>query len=140
MTNTPQPRAEAFRVIWPEDIDWQPYAAFPTAARLAVLFGNPTEPGLCVLRVRVPAGLRMRPHSHSEDRVCTVITGIFYLGLGEQFDESRLKAHGPGSVIVLPGGQPHFEWAKSGECVTQFTAIGPLRLTYVNSGDDPRIL
>lgn len=68
----------------------------------------------------------------------TILSGVFYIGLGEEFDENRLMAYGVGSVIVLPGGTPHFHWAKSGEYVTQVTAIGPLGLTYVHPGDDPR--
>jgi hypothetical protein len=35
------------------------------------------------------------------------MSGIFYIGLGEAFDESQLVPYGAGSVIVLPGGQPH---------------------------------
>jgi hypothetical protein len=41
-------------------------------------------------------------------------------------------------VVVLPGGTPHFHWAKSGEYVTQVTAIGPLGLEYLDPEDDPR--
>ena len=41
-------------------------------------------------------------------------------------------------MLVLPGGTPHFHWAKSGEYVTQVTAIGPISLDYVNPADDPR--
>jgi hypothetical protein len=33
---------------------------------------------------------------------------------------------------------PHFHWAKSGEYVSQVTAIGPLGLEYMNTADDPR--
>ncbi len=44
----------------------------------------------------------------------------------------------PGSVIVLPGNTSHFHWAKSGEYVTQVTAIGPLGLEYLDPRDDPR--
>lgn len=32
----------------------------------------------------------------------------------------------------------HFHWAKSGEYVTQISAIGPLGMEYLNPGDDPR--
>jgi hypothetical protein len=41
-------------------------------------------------------------------------------------------------VIVLLGNTPHFHWAKSGEYVTQVTAIGPLGIEYGNADDDPR--
>jgi hypothetical protein len=45
-----------------------------------------------------------------------------------------------GSMIVLPGNTSHFRWAKSGEYVTQVTAIGPLGLEYLDPADDPRKL
>jgi hypothetical protein len=64
--------------------------------------------------------------------------GVFYIGLGDEFDESKLEAYPPGAVIILPGNTPHFHWAKSGEYVTQVTAIGPLGLEYLNAKDDPR--
>jgi quercetin dioxygenase-like cupin family protein len=83
-------------------------------------------------------GTRLMPHMHPEDRIYTVISGVFYIGLGEEFDESRLSAFAPGSVIVLPGGQPHFHYAKSGEYITQVSAIGPLGLEYVDAANDPR--
>jgi len=79
----------------------------------------------------------MMPHRHPEDRIYTVISGVFYIGLGDLFDANGLTAHGPGSVVVLPGGQPHFHWARSGEYVTQVTAIGPLGLEYVDPAHDP---
>ena len=140
MSETHQPGENEFRVFWPESLEWEPFAAFPTAARLAVLIGDPTQSGPYVVRVHVPAGARVMPHRQSADRIYTVISGVFYVGLGEQFDESKLTAHGPGSVVILPSGQSHFHWAKSGAFVTQVNGIGPVALTYVNRGDDPRRL
>ena len=138
MTRPHQPGQAVFRSVRPEDIDWEPFAAFPPSARLAVVVGHPSEPGPYVVRVKVPSGVKLMPHRHREDRVYTVMSGVFYIGLGEQFDETGLEAYPPGSVIVLPGDTPHFHWAKSGEYVTQVTAIGPISLEYVNPQDDPR--
>jgi quercetin dioxygenase-like cupin family protein len=127
-----------FRSILPEEIDWKPFLAFPASARLAVLVGTPTEPGPYTIRVKAPGGTRLMPHKHPEDRVYTVISGVFYIGLGETFDGDKVTAYPPGSVIVLPGETWHFHWAKSGEYVTQVTAVGPLGLEYRDSHDDPR--
>ena len=127
-----------FKPTLPEDIDWEPFPSFPPSARLAVVVGQPAEPGPYVIRVKVPSGVRLMPHRHPEDRVYTVMSGVFYIGLGEQFEEENLQAYPPGAVVVLPGGTRHFHWAKSGEYVTQVTAAGPISLEYVNPGDDPR--
>ena len=131
MARTHQPGQSVFRSILTEDIDWKP------SARLAVLIGEPTQAGPYVIGVKVPSGVKLMPHRHPEDRIYTVMSGVFYIGLGEQFDGDKVKAYPPGSVIVLPGNTWHFHW-KSGEYVTQITAIGPLGLEYKNAKDDPR--
>lgn len=133
-----QPGEAAFTTILSEDIEWEPFAAFPPQARLAVVVGNPSEPGPYTTRVKVPHGLKLMPHRHPEDRIYTVISGVFYIGLGDEFDADKLEAYPPGAVIVLPGNTSHFHWAKSGEYVSQITAIGPLGMEYVNPADDPR--
>ena len=127
-----------FRTILPEDIDFEPFPAFPPSARLAVVVGHPAEPAPYVVRVKVPFGVKLMPHRHHEDRVYTVISGVFYIGLGEEFDDGKLQAFPPGAVVVLPGSTPHFHWAKSGDYLTQVTALGPISLDYVNPADDPR--
>ena len=78
------------------------------------------------------------PHKPPEDRIYTVMSGVFYIGLGEHFDGDKVQAYPPGSVVVLPGDTWHFHWAKSGEYVTQITAIGPLGMEYKEAEDDPR--
>ena len=138
MARAHEPGEANFRSILPEDIEWKPFPAFPPEARLAVLVGEPQKPGPYVVRVKVPSGVKLTPHKHPEDRIYTVMSGVFYIGLGEQFEGDKVKAYPPGSVIVLPGDTPHFHWAKSGEYVTQVTAIGPLGLKYIDAKDDPR--
>jgi ChrR Cupin-like domain len=138
MPRSHEPGQNLFHSVRPEDIDWQPFAALPSPTRLAVLVGQPSQPGPYVIRVKVPAGVKLMPHRHPEDRVYTVMSGVFYIGQGERFDEDTLQAYAPGSVVVLPGDTFHFHWAKSGEYVTQVTAIGPLGLEYRDPADDPR--
>jgi quercetin dioxygenase-like cupin family protein len=126
------------KTVLPENIDWKPFAALPPLVRLAVIAGQPSEPGPFMIRVKVPGGVKLMPHWHSEDRIYTVISGVFYIGVGEEFDSDNLQAYPAGAVIVLPGNTSHYHWAKSGEYITQVTAIGPLGIEYVNSKDDPR--
>jgi quercetin dioxygenase-like cupin family protein len=127
-----------FRAILSEDIEWKPFAAFPDAVRLAVVVGEPATAGPYVIRVKVPHGVKLMPHRHPEDRVYTVVSGIFYIGLGDYFDTDSLEAYPPGTVVVLPGNTSHFHWAKSGEYITQVNALGPLGFEYIHSDDDPR--
>ena len=128
----------ALKSIRPEELDWKPFAAFPAAARVAVVLGHPSEAGLYVIRMKLPDGVKLMPHRHPENRIYTVMSGTFYIGVGEQFDAGALTAYPPGSVVLLPGGTPHFHWARSGEYVTQVMGIGPLGIDYLNCHDDPR--
>ena len=85
-----------------------------------------------------PPRCRSERNAHPEDRIYTVISGVFYIGFGDKFDGDAVTGYPPGTVLVLPGDTWHFHWAKSGEYVTQVTAIGPLGLEYANVADDPR--
>ena len=133
-----QPEQAVFRAIIAEDVDSKPFAAFPSGVRLAVLVGQPSQEGPYMIRVKVPRNVKLMPHKHPEDRIYTIISGIFYIGLGDQFDADKLQPYPPGAVIVLPGGTSHFHWARSGEYITQVTATGPLGIDYVDPADDPR--
>src|SRR5437899_10954385 len=139
MVRTHQPGQAVFRSVLPDDIDWRPFPAFPPSVRLAVIVGKPSEAGPYTIRVRVPRGVKLMPHRHPEDRVYTVMSGVFYIGLGDRFDPGKLQAYPPGSVMVRTGNTPPFHWAQSSEYISQVTAIGPLGFAYVNAKDDPRI-
>jgi hypothetical protein len=80
MARDHQPDQAIFRSVLPEDIDWQPFPAFPPSVRLAIVVGEPSEPGPYVIRVKVPSGVKLMPHQHPEDRVYTVMSGVFYIG------------------------------------------------------------
>ena len=67
-----------------------------------------------------------------------MISGVFYIGIGDRFDPEKLAAYPPGAVIFLPGNTAHFHFAKSGEYVTHVSAVGPLGLEYLDAGDDQR--
>ena len=118
MVQPHQPDESVFRSILPEQIDWKPFPAFPPTAGLAVVVGEPAKPGPYVIRVKVPSGVKLMPHRHPEDRIYTVISGVFYIGLGDRFDPDKLKAYPPGSVIVLPGDTP----TSTGQCRASMSA------------------
>jgi hypothetical protein len=90
MIRVHQPGQSAFRSVLPEDIDWKPFPAFPPSVRLAVVVGDPAEPGPYVMiRVTVPSGVRLMPHKRPEDSSYTVMSGVFRIGLGDRFDARR---------------------------------------------------
>lgn len=138
MGRSHQPGEDRFVAILPEQMPWKNNPAYPSYVHLAFVVGDPMEAAPYAIRVKLPAGEKLMPHRHHEDRLYTVISGVFYIGFGEQFDGDAVTAYPPGTALVLPGDTWHYHWAKSGEYITQVTAIGPLSIDYANAADDPR--
>jgi quercetin dioxygenase-like cupin family protein len=108
----------------PQDIEFKgPLAGAPQSA---VLYGDPTKPGVFVTRVKFPAGTKDLPHWHPDEvRTVAVLSGTLYFGVGEKWDESKFKAYPAGTFYSEPPKTPHFSWAKDGEVIIQITGVGP---------------
>jgi quercetin dioxygenase-like cupin family protein len=102
-----------------------------------VLFGDPSKEGLFALRLKLPEGYSVPPHTHPVDEAVTVISGTFSLGMGETADQSKAQALPAGSFFALPPGTAHYVFIDE-ETVIQISTVGPWGLTYVNPEDDPR--
>lgn len=115
----------------PSDIVFKAPAKGP-GPETAVLYGDPSKPGVFVMRVRFPKGYKVMPSRRPDAwRTAVVLSGTFYYGLGEEWDESKLTAYPPGTFFAHPSQHPHFAWAKDGEVVVQFTAMGPTSVTRI---------
>ena len=107
----------------PQDIV---YKGVPGAPQHVMIFGNSSKPGLYVDRIKFAPGMKVMPHWHPDSvRTVLVLSGTFYFAVGEQWDESQLKAYPAGTLYSEPAGTPHYAWAKDGEVILQVTAIGP---------------
>lgn len=130
--------APAAIVVSPDAMTWGPApAVLPAGAKLAVLEGDPSKPGLFTMRLWMPAGYRIPPHYHAADEHVTVISGRFRVGMGDRFDDTKLGTLASGSFGMIPTGMHHFAMAQD-ETVIQLHGMGPWGLTYVNPADDPR--
>lgn len=120
------------------DIKWvDGPPSLPKGAKVVLLEGNPAQEGPFTMRLQLPDGFSIPPHSHPAVEHVTVISGTFNLGMGEKFDTSAGRALPAGSFAFMPPGMKHFAWAK-GETVVQLHGIGPWKINYVNPADDPR--
>ncbi len=82
----------------------------PAGTKMMLLEGDPRSEGLFTMRLRVPAGARLQPHSHPQDERVTIFSGLVRVGFGETFDGSRMTSFGPGSFYVNPAGSQHYVW------------------------------
>lgn len=134
----PSPGAPHAVVVLPDQIVWKPGPpSLPAGAKLAVIEGNPAEPGPFTMRLSVPNGYRIPPHSHPGVEHVTVMKGTFRVGMGDKFDASALTQLPAGTFAALAPGTRHFAEAQ-GETVLQLHGVGPWSVTYVNPADDPR--
>lgn len=135
---TPQADAPHAIVAPPDQIRWEAAPpVLPAGAKVAVLEGNPTEPGPFTMRLLMPDRYRIPPHHHPATEHVTVMKGTFKVGMGETFDAAAMTALPTGTFAALEPGVRHYAEAQ-GETVLQLHGVGPWRLTYVNPADDPR--
>ena len=129
---------DEFAIVRVSDLKWRDGPnSLPPGAKLAVLEGDPTKDGPFVMRLRLPDGYRIPPHTHAKTERLTVISGTFNIGMGDKFDMEAGREMPAGSFGHWAAGMKHFVWAK-GETVVQLHGIGPWSIQYVDPSDDPR--
>src|ERR1051325_11456761 len=105
--------SEELQIYSPDNLKWQDGPpSLPKGAMVAVLEGDPTKEGSFVMRAKMPDGYRVPPHTHGKTERVTVMSGTFYIGMGEKFDEKAGKEMKPGSFGYWPAGMKHFAWVK----------------------------
>lgn len=83
--------------------------------------------GFFVERSVFPGGYRSYPHSHPVSLYLTVIGGTFNIAFTSDPDSAAVaKAYGPGSFVIVPANEPHFEWFTE-RTEIDITGIGPVK-------------
>ena len=103
---------------------------------MAVMQGDPSGTGLFTVRLKMPSGYKIPPHTHPTDENVTVISGTFLVGMGETVDTKGMLKLGEGGFVTAPANHAHYAVAK-GRTVVQVHAMGPFAMTYVNPADTP---
>ena len=117
---------------------WNPVGPnLPTGAQIAVLQGDPGQAPLFTVRLKMPKGYVVAPHSHGTDLHVTVISGQFSVGMGDRVDLAKAPILRPGDFITVAANQHHFDVARTA-AVVQVYGMGPFSLTYINPDDDPQ--
>ena len=132
-----EPKARAHVLTTAAEVKWgEPPPVFEKGASFAVVSGDPSQAGLFVVRLKMPAGYKIAPHWHPTDEHVTVLSGTFALGMGDKFDKAVMKDLPVGGYALLPAEMRHFALAKTA-AIVQVHGMGPFALTYVNPDDDP---
>jgi len=106
------------------EVRWFTPTYYTDGRQRAQLFGDSSQGGQWIDRVKIPGGARVLAHTHPQDELVTVIEGTWYLGEGAKFDPAKLKGYPAGSFIIIAAGVPHFVAAKEGAVVVQLSGSG----------------
>jgi hypothetical protein len=124
-------------VMSSKDVKWSAApSVLPKGAMMAVLAGDPAASGLVSLRLKMPPGYKIPAHWHPTDEHVTVLSGTFFIGMGDKLDPKQSHAFTSGGYAVAAAHMNHYAWTKTGATV-QVDLMGPFALTYVNPADDP---
>jgi len=113
-------------------------AGLPAGAQMAVVKGDPSKAGEFTIRVKMPAGYTVPPHSHPGDEVVRVMgDGTLSYGMGDKLDRGNVGSLTKGYHVTMAAGMNHYVFTTD-PIELQVSGTGPFAITYANPADDPR--
>ena len=117
--------------VTPEEVKWTDRPGYE-GVKFAAIQGDPSKPGVYVVRVKFSPGAMTRPHWHPEDRFVTVLQGTWWAGEGDTFDPDKTTPLKAGSFMMHPAKAHHYDGAKDEEVIVQIIGVGPSATTLVD--------
>ena len=103
--------------------------------RFLSLYGDRDKAGQqFAFRLEMHPGFEASPHIHPVTEHMTVLSGVFFVGVGETMDKEAAKAYGPGSYIAIAPGVPAYMWVEE-VTVVQIHGVGPFKTEEVGAQD-----
>lgn len=119
--------ATALQVTEPVWKDAPP--AMPAGTKIAVLEGDTKQPGLFTIRLKMPAGATVAPHTHPRPERVTILSGKVRVGFGNTITKDG-TIFTAGGFYVNPPNEAHYVVVEE-DAVLQLTCEGPWVLEYV---------
>ncbi len=110
-------------VVMPGTEHW---AKQPGGFSMAVLYGDPSKPGYYAVRLKTGTNWTFAPHYHPGRENVTVISGVFYAGMGKKMDLKKMTAFPAGAFISVPPGTSHYAMTKQ-PAIIEITGTEPLK-------------
>lgn len=113
------------------DLQWSDAPpSLPAGTKLQILEGSPQQAQMFTIRLLIPAGTVVQPHTHPREERVTILSGEIAVGFGDSVDRDDLTLFPTGSFYVNPPGVPHYLIIRR-DSVLQLTGMGPWELNYV---------
>ena len=99
--------------------------SMPKGTKMAVLEGSPRDAGIFTIRLKVPAGAKLAPHTHPRPERVTVLSGKVRVTIG-----GKTTTFESGGFYVNPPNEVH-SVAFPKTTILQLTCEGPWEVEYV---------
>jgi hypothetical protein len=113
--------------ITPPQVRWFTPTYYTDGRERAQLYGDSSQNGPWVDRVKIPAGKHVAAHTHPRDELVTVIEGTWYVGAGNKYEPAKLQGYPAGSFVLIPAGLPHFVATKETAVIVQLSGTERFR-------------
>ena len=101
-------------IVPPADIRWKvPDASPPNSVAEATLGGGEDQEGAYLVLMKWWPGWMSAPHTYLTDRLCVVLSGVWWCNSGPDFDPARAVPVYPGGFVRRVAGTPHYDGAKA---------------------------
>ncbi len=122
----------------PDAHHWIPNAGYPErSVDMCPLVGSTTETGLYYTLVRWWPGYMSAPHTYTTDRLCVVVSGVWWCNSGPDFDPASCVPVPAGSFVRRVATTPHYDGVirgAPGPVVIAICGMGPVNYQPVDPG------
>jgi hypothetical protein len=123
----------------PDNIAWKvpqlPDGVPEQSVAEAVLVGSEHETGMYLVLMKWYPGFMSAPHLYRTDRLCVVVSGVWWCNSGPDFDPDQAVPAYPGSFVKRVAGTPHYDGARrdaTEPAVIVVSGTGPVDQTWVD--------
>jgi hypothetical protein len=123
-------------IIAPDDVTWTvPDRAPPRSVAEAVLAGGEDHDGAYLVLMKWYPGWMSAPHTYVTDRLCIVLSGVWWCNSGPDFDPAQAVPVYPGGFVRRVARTPHYDGARADAAeptVIAVSGIGPVQQKWVD--------
>jgi quercetin dioxygenase-like cupin family protein len=128
-------RAQATTAAEPQ---WFPVPTIlPLGAKLAVLSGDPFNPGEFTIEFAMPDGYTLPPHTNPAREHALIKSGSLRVGLGNKIDRKKSIVLATGDTATTPAGVAHWSIAEGESHIVVTYSTGPFGIAYMSKRDEP---
>jgi hypothetical protein len=127
---------EETAVVLPRDLKWAPWPGLPPhSGEMAKLYGDLNQKGPYLVFMKWNPGYYSAPHSYATDRLSVVLSGIWWVNSGNDFDPAHCVPVSSGGFVRRVARTPHYDGVPKDSkepAIIALFGMGPVELKLVD--------